>query len=62
MLVPIRNTGVDCGKRGVLEPKHGLTEAQKERTLSAYTEHLSMREEQSIFGLSHPTLISWLKK
>ena len=52
----------DCGKRGVLEPKRGYTEAQKEQILSAYHERSSMRGVQRTFGVSRPTLVSWLKK
>ena len=52
----------DCGKRGVLEPKRGYTEAQKEQILSAYHERSSMRGVERTFGVSRPTLVSWLKK
>ena len=52
----------DCGKRGVLEPKRGYSEAQKEQILSAYHERSSMRGVQRTFGVSRPTLVSWLKK
>ena len=52
----------DCGNRGVLEPKRGYTAAQKEQILSAYYERSSMRGIQRTFGVSRPTLISWLKK
>jgi len=52
----------DCGKRSVLEPKRGYTEAQKEQILSAYAERSSMRGIQRTFGVSRPTLTSWLKK
>lgn len=52
----------DCGKRGVLEPKRGYTEAQKEQILSAYQERSSMRGIQRTFGVSRPTLAAWLKK
>ena len=48
----------DCGKRGVLEPKRGYTEAQKEQILSAYSERSSMRGMQRTFGVSRPTLTS----
>jgi len=51
-----------CGKRGVFEPKRGYTEAQKEQILSAYQERSSMRGVQRTFGVSRPTLTSWLKK
>jgi transposase-like protein len=51
-----------CGKRGVLEPKRGYTEAQKEQILSAYHERSSMRGVQRTFGVSRPTLAAWLKK
>lgn len=52
----------DCGKRGVLEPKRGYTEEQKEQILAAYFERPSMRGIQHIFGVSRPTLASRLKK
>jgi len=52
----------DCGRHGVLEPKRGYTEAQKEQILSAYHERSSMRGVQRTFGVSRPTLASWLKK
>ena len=52
----------DCGKRGVLEPKRGYTEEQKEQVLAAYNERSSMRGIQRTFGVSRPTLASWLKK
>jgi transposase-like protein len=51
-----------CGKHGVLEPRRGYTEAQKEQILSAYYERSSMRGIQRTFGVSRPTLIAWLKK
>ena len=49
----------DCGKRGVLESKRGYTE---EQILSAYSERSSMCGIQCTFGVSRPTLVSWLKK
>ena len=52
----------DCGKRGVLEPKRGYSEEQKEQILAAYHERSSMRGIQRTFGVSRPTLASWLKK
>ena len=52
----------DCGKRGVLEPKRGYTDEQKEQILAAYNERSSMRGIQRTFGVSRPTLASWLKK
>jgi insertion element IS1 protein InsB len=52
----------DCGKHGMLEPKHGYSEAQKEQILSAYHERSSMRGVERTFGVSRPTLVSWLKK
>ena len=52
----------DCGKRGVLEAKRGYTEEQKEKILSAYSGRSSMRGIQRTFGVSRPTLVSWLKK
>jgi insertion element IS1 protein InsB len=52
----------DCGKCGVLEPKRGYSEAQKEQILAAYQERSSMRGVQRTFGVSRPTRVSWLKK
>jgi len=51
----------DCGKRFVLAPKHSYTEAQKEQTLAAYAECASSRSIQRVYGVSRPTLASWLK-
>ncbi len=51
----------DYGKRGVLEPKRGYTEAQKEQILSAYSERSTpsaVRGIQCTFGVSRPTLAS----
>jgi transposase-like protein len=45
----------DCGKRG-------YTETQKEQILSAYHERSNMRGIERTFGVSRPTLVSWLKK
>jgi transposase-like protein len=53
----------DCGKRGVLAPKHRYTSEQKEQILSSYiNERSSMRGIQRTFGVSRNTLTSWLKK
>jgi transposase-like protein len=53
----------DCGKRGVLEPKHSYSAEQKDQIISAYThERSSMRGIQRTFGVSRNTLTSWLKK
>ena len=52
----------DCGKHGVLEPKHRYTQAQKDQILAAYRERSSMRGIQRTFGVSRPTLTAWLKK
>ena len=52
----------NCRRYGVLEPKRGYSEAQKEQILSAYDERSSMRGIQRTFGVSRPTLASWLKK
>ena len=52
----------ECGKRGVLEPKRGYSEVQREQILSAYYERSSMRGIQRTFGVSRATLVSWLKK
>jgi transposase-like protein len=52
----------DCDKRGVLNPRRGYTEAQKEQILAAYYERPSMRGIERIFGVSRHTLSAWLKK
>lgn len=41
---------------------NGYSEAEKELILRAYNERPSMRGLQRVFGVSRPTLISWLKK
>jgi len=45
----------ECGKRGVLEPKHSYSPEQN-------NERSSMRGVQRTFGVSRNTLTSWLKK
>ncbi len=52
----------DCGKYGVLQPRRGYTEEQKERILAAYFERPSMRGIARLFGVSRNTLTEWLKK
>lgn len=52
----------DCGKRGVLEPNRGYTEAQKEQILSACAERSRLRGIQRTFGVIRSTLAAWLKK
>ena len=52
----------DCGKRGVLKPRRGYTEKQKDPILAAYYERPSMRGIERIFGVSRHTLAEWLKK
>jgi len=42
----------DCGKRCVLQPQYGYSEAQKEQIIAAYHERQSMRGIQRIFGVS----------
>jgi hypothetical protein len=46
----------------MLEPKRGYTEEQIEQISSAYHERSSLRGMQRTFGVSRPTLVSWLKK
>jgi len=53
--------GKDCGKRGVLQPRRGYTEEQKEQILAAYSERPSRRGIERIFGVSHHTPANWLK-
>jgi hypothetical protein len=63
MQVAVSNTCAKTVANGcVLEPKRGYTEAQKEQILSAYHERSSMRGIERTFGVSRPTLVSWLKK
>ena len=52
----------DCGKRGVLKPRRGYTEEQKEQIIAAYYERPSMRGIERIFGVSRHTLAAWLEK
>ena len=52
----------DCDKRGVLKPRRGYTEAQKEQIIAAYYERPSMRGIERIFGVSRHTLAVWLQK
>ncbi len=52
----------DCGKRGVLKPRRGYTEEQKEQIIAAYYERPSMRGIERIFGVSRHTLAVWLQK
>lgn len=52
----------DCGKRGVLNPRRGYSEAQKEQIIAAYYERPSMRGIERIFGVSRHTLADWLQK
>jgi transposase-like protein len=54
--------GKDCGKRGVLQPRRGYTEEQKEQILAAYYQRPSMRGIERIFGVSRHTLAKWLEK
>jgi transposase-like protein len=52
----------DCGKRAVLKPRRGYSQAQQDQILAAYYERPSMRGIQRIFGVSRHTLAAWLKK
>lgn len=51
-----------CGKRGVLKPRRGYTEEQREQIMAAYYERPSMRGIERIFGVSRHTLAAWLEK
>ena len=51
-----------CGQYGTLNPKQRYTPEQRETILKAYFERPSMRGSQRIFGVSRPTLATWLKK
>ena len=52
----------NCGMHGVLKPKRGYSDEQKEPIIAAYSERSSMRGIQRTFGVSRETLVSWLKK
>ena len=52
----------DCGTCAVLQPKVRYSEARKAEILKAYRERPSMRGIQRIFGVTRPTLSSWIKK
>ncbi|GAB4420223.1 MAG: hypothetical protein Kow002_08460 [Anaerolineales bacterium] len=52
----------ECGKRGVLNPRRGYTEAQRGQIIAAYYERPSMRGIERIFGVSRHTLAKWLEK
>lgn len=52
-----------CGRRSRESPQlERSTHEQKEMILRAYQERPSMRGISRIFGVSRPTLASWLKK
>lgn len=52
-----------CGRQSREGAQHErYTRAQKETILRAYQERPSMRGIKRIFGVSRPTLVSWLKK
>ena len=51
-----------CGRGGVINPSVPYTAAEKEQILNAYYERPSMRGIQRVFGVTRPTLSSWLKK
>ena len=52
----------NCNSYGTLNPSVKYSEEEKERILRAYQERQSMRGIKRTFGVSIPTLISWLKK
>lgn len=52
-----------CGRSSRLDRQEArYSEEDKERVLRAYLERPSMRGIQRVFGVSRPTLCSWLKK
>ena len=52
-----------CGRISRENPQHErYSPEQKEQILRAYLERPSMRGIYRIFGVSRPTLSSWLKK
>jgi len=52
-----------CGRQSRQNPQNErYSAAQKEQILRAYNERASMRGIQRVFGVSRPTLLSWLKK
>ena len=52
-----------CGRVSRENPqREKYSQEQKEQIIRAYMERPSMRGIQRVFGVSRPTLISWLKK
>ena len=52
-----------CGRQSRESPQYErYSVAQKEQILRAYNERPSMRGITRVFGVSRPTLITWLKK
>ncbi|MGL4609202.1 MAG: IS1/IS1595 family N-terminal zinc-binding domain-containing protein [Trueperaceae bacterium] len=51
-----------CGKQAVLNPSEKYSEEQKRQMLATYQERPSMCGIERIYGVSRPTLSSWLKK
>ena len=52
-----------CGRRSRENSQHEhYSPEQKDQIVRAYLERPSMRGIYRIFGVSRPTLISWLKK
>ena len=52
----------DCKSHKILEPKQKYTDEKREEIIKAYQERGSQRGIQRIFGVSRPTLSSWIKK
>lgn len=52
----------DCGASKVLEPTVRYSEERREEILRTYQERASLRGVSRIFGVSRPTLTTWLKK
>ena len=52
----------DCKSFGTLNPMPKYSEEQKEIIIKAYQERSSIRGIKRTFGVSIPTLLSWLKK
>lgn len=52
----------ECGCYRTLKTEQYYTEEKKEEILKAYKERSSLRGIHRIYGVSVPTIISWLKK
>ncbi len=51
-----------CGAYGVLEPRDGYTQEEKEIIIKTYQERASMRGIERIYGVCRQTLSAWLEE